>query len=91
MLRAFVLLAIGLFLPCCGRPVVASKSGKTAALIQPLIDPAKLATLGDRGANTRIQKITVLLWEAKQTGLDAGQVAAESIERIGWGGLRRGG
>lgn len=90
MLRAFVLLAIGLFLPCCGRPVVASKSGKTAALIQPLIDPAKLATLGDRGANTRIQKITVLLWEAKQTGLDAGQVAAESIERIGWGGTEKG-
>lgn len=86
MLRALVLLAICLFLPCCGRPVVASKTSGTAALIQPLIDPAKLATLGHRGANARVQKITAILWQAKQTGQEAEQVAVESIERIGWGG-----
>lgn len=90
MLRSFVLLAICLFLPCCGRPVVASKTSGTAALIQPLIDPAKLATLGDRGANARVQKITAILWQAKQTGQEAEQVAVESIERIGWGGTEKG-
>ena len=41
MIRAFLLLAFCLVLPCCGRPAVASDS---AALIHPLIDPAKLAT-----------------------------------------------
>lgn len=90
MLRAFLLLSVCLFLPCCGRPVVASKTSGTAALIEPLIDPAKLATLGDRGANTRIQKITAILWQAKQTGEDIEQVASKSVERIGWGSTEKG-
>jgi hypothetical protein len=32
-----------------------------AKLIKPLIDPVKLATLKERGANQRVQKITAIL------------------------------
>ena len=66
MLRPLLLFALLFFVPCCGRPVVADVS----TLIQPLIDPAKLATLGERGANTRIQKVTAILWQAKVNGQD---------------------
>lgn len=85
MLRQ-LLLAILILLPCCGRPAAHEPS----ALIQPLIDPAKLATLGDRGANPRIQKITAILWQAKQDGHDPASVADKAIARIGWGGTEKG-
>ena len=39
-------------------------------ILAPLLDPAKLATLGDRGANTRVQKITAILWQLKVSGHD---------------------
>lgn len=74
-------------LPCCGRPVVSADV--PASLIHPLIDPAKLATLGDRGSNPRIQKITAILWNSKQKGYDPAKVAAEAVESIGWGIRKR--
>ena len=95
MLRPLLLLFLCLFVPCCGRPVAAhgdvNNAHAPAALIQPLIDPVKLATLGDRGANSRIQKITAILWEAKANGRDPAKVAGEAVGLIGWGGTEKGG
>lgn len=78
MLR-HLLLAFLILIPCCGRPA----AHDPAALIQPLIDPAKLETLGKRGANPRVQKITAILWQAKQDGHDPAKVAGKAVERIG--------
>jgi len=87
MIRHLLLLALLFLVPCCGRPVAVQD---VSTLIQPLIDPAKLATLGDRGANTRIQKVTEILWQAKVNGQDPAKVADRAIERIGWGGTEKG-
>lgn len=87
MMRQILLLAMLLFVPCCGRPVAVSDA---STLIQPLIDPAKLATLGDRGANQRIQKVTAILWQAKAEGKDPAKVADKAVELIGWGGTEKG-
>ncbi len=56
----------------------------------PLIDPTKLATLGDRGANPRIQKAVAILCAAKQAGTDPARVAADAVTRIGWSGTEKG-
>ncbi len=48
-----------------------------AAKIASLIDPAKLATLGERGANTRVQK--AVYWLA--TARTEGQKPAEVLDR----------
>ena len=61
-----------------------------AALLRPLIDPAKLATLGSRGTNPRIQKAVAILWTAKRDGLDPAKVAANAIAMIGWAGTAKG-
>jgi hypothetical protein len=87
MSRYLLLLSLFLFAPCCGRPIAANDQAK---LIHPLIDPAKLATLGDRGANTRIQKVTEILWQAKVNGQDPNKVADSAVESIGWGGTEKG-
>jgi hypothetical protein len=63
---------------------------RESALVAPLIDPAKLATLGDRGANPRIQKAVAILWAAKQAGTDPARVAADAVTRIGWSGTEKG-
>ncbi len=86
MLRALLLLFICLVAQSCGRPV----ADDPAALLRPLIDPAKLATLGVRGANTRVQKITAILWDAKERGHDPAVVAANAVDLIGWGGTEKG-
>lgn len=76
MFRKPLLLFFCLLVQTCGRPVVAHD---VSTLIQPLIDPAKLATLGDRGANTRIQKVTEILWQAKLNGQDPAKVAEKAV------------
>ena len=38
-----------------------------------------------RTIGLRIQKITAILWDAKQKGHDPAKVAAEAVESIGWG------
>ena len=86
MLRPLLLLALLFIVPCCGRPA----AHDPASLIHPLIDPAKLATLGDRGANTRIQKVTAILWQAKVNGRDPAKVAEKAVELIGWAGTEKG-
>ena len=59
-------------------------------MVAPLIDPVKLATLGDRGANPRIQKAVAILWAAKQAGTDPATVAGDAVTRIGWGNTAKG-
>jgi hypothetical protein len=51
--------------------------------IAPLIDPAKLATLKERGANPRVQKITFYLYSAKLDRVDAAAVAKAAVKAVG--------
>ncbi len=85
-LTLLLFLFLAFALQGCGRPAASDPS----SLIQSLIDPAKLATLGDRGANPRIQKVTVILWEAKLQGHDPAVVAGNAVKLIGWGGTPKG-
>jgi len=57
-----------------------------AEKISSLIDPAKLATLGSRGANPRVQKYVALLAEAKAAGEGPTKVAAEAVRIVGMKG-----
>ena len=88
-LRVLLLLLCSLVLSLqgCGRSY---PTDSAAALLKPLIDPAKLATLGERGTNPRIQKITAILWEAKLKGNDPAVVAGKAVELIGWAGTPKG-
>ena len=63
LLRSFLagLLFLGIALA-----VPAADVSGYAARIAPLIDPAKLATLGERGANPRVQKYVAQLAEAQK-------------------------
>jgi hypothetical protein len=54
-----------------------------AEKIAPLIDPAKLATLKERGANPRVQKVTFYLYSAKVDRLDATAVARTAVRMVG--------
>ncbi len=58
--------------------------------IASLIDPNKLATLKERGANSRIQKITAILSTAKSTGKRPEEITRAAIDKIGWGGSQKG-
>ena len=88
MLRKLIVLILCAILPACGKESVLLT--RESALVAPLIDPAKLATLGDRGANPRIQKAVAILWAAKQAGTDPAKVAADAVTRIGWSGTVKG-
>jgi hypothetical protein len=50
-----------------------------AAKVAPLVDPAKLATLRERGANPRVQKYVAQLAEAKQAGVSPEKGAARAL------------
>ena len=53
-----------------------------AEKISSLIDPAKLATLGERQANPRVEKYVALLAEAKADGLAPGRVAHRALTLV---------
>ena len=57
-----------------------------AAKITPLIDPAKLATLKERGANPRVQKYAYWLERARQEKAEPRKVAAEAARVAGYQG-----
>jgi hypothetical protein len=61
-----------------------------AAQVAALIDPLKLSTLRERGANPRIQKITAILWTAKAAGKNPESIATQAVAQIGWGGTEKG-
>jgi hypothetical protein len=60
------------------------RAAEVTSIIVSLADPAKLATLGQRGANPRVQKITYWLEIARRDGDSPEQVMEEAMNRIGW-------
>jgi hypothetical protein len=101
MLRWFTILLFAA-LTACGKPTPAKHDPAPAAAVETaserdeaaqiasLIDPAKLATLRDRGANPRIQKITAILITAKTTGKNPAEITQQAVRQIGWGGTPAG-
>jgi hypothetical protein len=57
-----------------------------AKKVSSLIDPAKLATLGKRGANSRVQKYVALLAEAERSGVRGNHVAERAVALVGMRG-----
>jgi len=57
-----------------------------AVNISSLVDPAKLATLGARGANAHVEKYVALLAEAKAAGIAPKQAAARAVALVGMKG-----
>jgi len=55
-----------------------------AAKIATLIDPAKLATLGKRGADSRVQKCVYWLAEARKEGQSPKKVAQAAVSKAGY-------
>ncbi|MES3030926.1 MAG: hypothetical protein V4697_00775 [Patescibacteria group bacterium] len=72
------LLALLLSVVCAVGATVQDYADKIA----PLIDPAKLAELRERGANQRVQKITYYLYSAKKDRLDATAVARAAVKDV---------
>ncbi len=52
--------------------------------IAALADPVRLATLGERGANPRVQKIVYWLETARREGQTPGDVMAEAFRQLAW-------
>jgi hypothetical protein len=54
-----------------------------AARVAPLIDPAKLATLGEKAANPRVQKYTAWLEIARRDGVNPTNVVDAALVAVG--------
>jgi hypothetical protein len=66
-------LFLTLCLVSCRQPAPqAAPTFPEGRILAPHMDPAKLATLGDRGANPRLQKITAWLADGKAQGREPG-------------------
>jgi hypothetical protein len=65
-------------------PISATATEDYAARILPLIDPAKLATLGTRGANPRIQKTVYWLQTARTDGKKPDAILDSAIKQAGY-------
>ena len=76
--------AVALFL--FAAPILAADTSATAAAcaknLSPLIDPAKLATLGKRGANPRIQKAVYWLSTAASNSVAPAQVIDTALKDV---------
>ncbi len=73
-----------LLLSLIGAP--ASSVDTYAERVSSLIAPAKLATLGPRGANPRVYKYVGLLAEARQLGIAPRKVAGRAVAMTGMKG-----
>ena len=62
------------------------RAGDYASRVAPLIDPAKLATLGERGANPRVQKYVAQLAEAQKKHVPVSRVVAQAVALAGMKG-----
>lgn len=60
------------------------RSQQIQNILVPLCDPAKLATLSERGANPRILKIVFWLKKARESQIDPKQLMANVMSQIGW-------
>lgn len=70
----------------CVASSFAANVEKYAAKIAPLIDPTKLATLRERGANPRVQKYTYWLATAQRDGVKPEQVVDAALRSVGMSG-----
>jgi hypothetical protein len=52
------------------------------AKLVPLIDPAKLATLAERGANPRLQKAVAILEDARRDSWPVTDVASNAVAMV---------
>src|SRR4051794_33846236 len=75
-LRYVLCLLIASAAVCCAADV--------AGIIVSLADPAKLATLGERGANPRVQKITYWLETGRREGKPPEEIMDDVMNRLGW-------
>lgn len=58
----------------------------SAERVASLIDPGKLATLAERGANPRVQKYVAQLYEAQLAGDDPARIATQAVALTGMRG-----
>lgn len=72
------------------QPVAKKPTIAESAQVASLIDPAKLATLRERGANPRILKIIAILYTSKMAGQNPAEITLEAVKKIGWGGTDKG-
>lgn len=72
------------------QPVAKKTNIAESAQIASLIDPQKLATLGDRASNPRILKIVAILFQAKTSSKNPAEITNQAIEKIGWGDTEKG-
>jgi len=77
---------VAAFILCAALAASASDAASFAQRIAPLIDPAKLATLGERGANPRVQKYVAQLAQARQSGIVASNVVSHAVALAGMKG-----
>ena len=84
------LTTVALALTLFAAPILAADTSATAAAcaknLAPLIDPAKLATLGKRGANPRIQKAVYWLTTAASNSAAPAQVIDTALKEVGMKG-----
>ena len=76
-MRVF-LVALLFFLPVMGH------CGQVEDALVSLCDPAKIATLSERGANPRVRKITYWLEIGRREGKNPAVVMRGVMERVGW-------
>ncbi len=86
--------------PASGAPRPAPNEHRVAAVskraldeadqVAALINPAKLSSLRERGANPRILKVVAILWTAKVSAKDPAEIVNDAIRKIGWEGTAKG-
>ena len=84
ILASCLVVFLGFASPCQAQLIRAQLN--PAQRVAALIDPAKLATLAERGANPRVQKYVAQLEEAKLCGWDLTQIVAEAVQLVGMQG-----
>ena len=77
---------VAAFILCAALVASAADTASFAQRIAPLIDPAKLATLGERGANTRVQKAVYWLSTAASNSAAPAQVIDTALKNVGMKG-----
>jgi hypothetical protein len=86
VLRLVTPLVLAVLLAASALAAVGGDVQTYATKISSLIDPAKLATLGPRGANPRVEKYVACLAEAKKAGVAPKKVAARAVALAGMKG-----
>ena len=85
MKRWFTYLAV-VYLATIAPALIAGAAPKYAERISSLIEPAKLATLGTRGANPRVQKYIAQLADARTSGANVTNIVNDAVSMAGMKG-----